>query len=302
MADVSVVIATRNRATLVKQAIDSVLAQSEPVREIIIVDDGSTDDTRSVLAGYGARIRSIHANHGGASAARNNGIREANGEWIAFLDDDDVWLPAKIERQMAAARQTPAAGIVYCSDYAVDDSLEVLYERAARPENRGDVFDRLIVRNFIFTSCVIARRDAIQEAGYMDVALQFAEDWDLWLKIAANRPAECVFEPLVLYRQSASGCLTRDIKPEKRLRDMERILARAIGLRTVSAAVRRQAWFELERNWATVSLHDGSQREAFRHALRATSFRPGAPESYRILAYSLVPKRIRDWAKAILAR
>jgi glycosyltransferase involved in cell wall biosynthesis len=270
------------------------------VREVLVVDDGSTDDTRSVLAGYGQHIRPIYENHSGASGARNRGIREAAGEWIAFLDDDDVWLPAKIERQIAAAKQTPAAGIVYCSDYAVDERLDILYERAAWPQNRGDVFDRLIVKNFIYTSCVIARRDAIQEAGNMDLGLRFAQDWDLWLKIAAGRPAECVFEPLVLYRQSASGCLTRDIKAEERLREMESVLSRAMGLRTVSAAVRRKAWFELERNWAAASLVDGRQWEAFRHALRTTGCRPSSPEGYRLLTYSLVPKRIRDWAKAIL--
>ena len=99
--DVSVVIPTHNRAQLVKEAIDSVLAQSQPVREIIVVDDGSTDATKNLLSNYGAKIQALYESGKGASAARNLGMRAATGTWIAFLDDDDVWLSNKIERQLA---------------------------------------------------------------------------------------------------------------------------------------------------------------------------------------------------------
>src|SRR5215475_7548246 len=167
MVDVSVVIATYNRSAQVKEAIDSVLAQSVPVREIIVVDDGSKDDTRHQLSAYGDRIVPFFRSNQGASAARNYGMRAARGEWIAFLDDDDVWLPTKIERQMALARGNPKLGLIYCSDYAVDEKLRILYTRDAHPQHRGDVFAQLLVKNFIFTSCVIARRDAIENAGYM---------------------------------------------------------------------------------------------------------------------------------------
>src|ERR1700683_1346744 len=115
MVDVSVVIPTHNRALQVKEAIDSVLAQSEPVREIIVVDDGSTDDTQKQLSTYADRVRVLILQGEGASAARNSGIRAALGQWIAFLDDDDVWLPAKIERQMMLARQNPKLALIYCS-------------------------------------------------------------------------------------------------------------------------------------------------------------------------------------------
>src|SRR5262249_2321973 len=152
----------------------------------------------------------------GASAARNHGMRAARGEWIAFLDDDDVWLPTKIERQMALAKNNAQLGLIYCSDYAVDEQLRILYSRDAYQENRGDVFGQLLTKNFIFTSCVIARRDVVENAGYMDLAYKFAQDWDLWLKIAVQHPVDFVPDPLVLYRQSASGCLTRDMKAADR--------------------------------------------------------------------------------------
>lgn len=302
MADVSVVIATYNRAQQVKEAIDSVLAQSEPVREVIVVDDGSKDNTREQLLAYGDRIRPFFQANGGASAARNLAMRNARGEWLAFLDDDDVWLPTKIEKQMDMVKQNPRLGLVYCSDYAVDEQLRILYPRNAAPENRGDVFDRLLIKNFIFTSCVIARRDLVEKAGYMDLEFKFAQDWDLWLKVLADSEADFVADPQVLYRQSASGCLTRDMKAEDRLREMQTISERALNLRRVSPAAARRARFEIESQWASASLTAGKNLQALPHSLRTIAAMPGAKEGYRLAAYSLVPKGMRTWAKNALSR
>ena len=292
MADVSVIIATRNRTDKVRQAIDSVLAQSEPPREVIVVDDGSTDDTRAQLAAYGSSIRVFHQENGGASAARNRAVKEAASTWIAFLDDDDVWLPTKIERQWALVQQNPALGLVYCSDHAVDERLNFLYRRDVAPQNRGDVFDRLIVKNFIFTSCVIARKDLIERSGYMNPAYRFAEDWDLWLKIAATHWVDFVAEPLVLYRQSNSGCLTQDTPIAERLRDMERILASATTLRSLPWNIKRQARHALELQWAAVFLNKGDHTRAMWHSLMAAVSDLQSPNGYRALFRSILPKRV----------
>jgi glycosyltransferase involved in cell wall biosynthesis len=302
MFDVSVVIATRNRELLVKQAIDSVLAQSEPVREVIVVDDGSVDGTRAQLAAYGDRIRVFHQENEGASAARNRAMRVAQGAWIAFLDDDDVWLETKIERQMALIRQNPNLGIVYCSDYAVDEQLRILYTRAAIPGNQGDVFERLMLKNFIFTSCVLARKDLIETAGYMNRAYKFAEDWDLWLRIAATHPVDYVPEPLVLYRQSASGCLTQQLSAVKCLHDMDRILIGAFKLREVPWRVKTEARHQLEAKWAGIFLSQGSNVLAFLHAIKAMWARPLSPAGYNILLRSMLPKQVRTWTKRTLIR
>ncbi len=302
MADVSVVIATYNRAQQVREAIDSVLAQTVPVREIIVVDDGSKDDTREQLLAYGDRVRSFFQANGGASAARNLAMRNATGEWLAFLDDDDVWLPNKIEKQMELAAQNPKLGLVYCSDYAVDEQLSILYARNAAAENRGDVFDRLLIKNFIFTSCVIARRDAVEKAGYMDLEFKFAQDWDLWLKVLADREADFAAEPLVLYRQSASGCLTRDMRAEDRLLEMKTISERAMKLRKVSPQAQRRARFEIESQWAATDLMQGTHTGAMRHALQAIAAQPGSLMGYRQAAYSLLPRGAREWAKSKLRR
>jgi glycosyltransferase involved in cell wall biosynthesis len=302
MADVSVVIATHNRASKVKVAIDSVLAQSDPVREVIVVDDGSTDNTREQLLGYGNRIQALFLSQGGASAARNHGIRAAQGRWIAFLDDDDVWLAGKIARQMALTQENPAVRLVYCSDYAVDEQLRILYPRTASPACRGDVFEKLLVKNFIFTSCVMARRDAIEEAGYMDKGLTFAEDWDLWLKIAACHMVDFVDEPLVLYRQSASGCLTRDTRAADRLRDVETILDRALGLKTVLPETRRRARHELERQWAGCWLEEGKSRLALAHSVKTIMSRPGSLAGYRLLIYAVLLSGFPNWRRTAHGR
>jgi glycosyltransferase involved in cell wall biosynthesis len=302
MVDVSVVIATRNRELLVKQAIDSVLAQTEPVREVIVVDDGSVDGTRAQLSAYGDRIRVFHQENEGASAARNRAIRAAQAAWIAFLDDDDVWLETKIERQMALIRQNPGLGIVYCSDYSVDEQLRILYTRTALPDNRGDVFERLILKNFIFTSCVLASKDLIQAAGYMNREYQFAEDWDLWLRIAATHPVDFVPEPLVLYRQSFSGCLTQQLSAEKCLHDMDRILISATRLRKVPRRVKMLARHQLEAKWAGAFLSQGSNGLAFWHAIKAALARPLSPTGYQILLRSMLPKQVRSWTKRAILR
>ena len=254
------------------------------------------------LAQFGNQIRTLFVPQSGVSAARNHAIRAAHGEWIAFLDDDDVWLPNKTERQMELARKNPALGLVYCSDYAVDEQLNVLYERIAASDNRGEVFERLLVRNFIFTSCVVARKQAIADAGYMSRAYRWAQDWDLWLKIGIRYPVDFVPEPLVLYRQSATGCLTRDLRADDRLAEMEAIVKHALALRTVPRKVQTAAELSIRTQWASLRIDQGMRFEALRHSLGALTTCPTSSLPYRLLLYSVVPAGIRTLAKSWAGR
>jgi len=298
MTSVSVVIPTRNRAPQLKQAIDSVLGQSEQVKEILVIDDGSTDGTRELLASYGSKVRAFFQNQEGASAARNRGFREAAGEWIAFLDDDDVWLEKKIELQMALAKKNPELALIFCSDFTVDQQLNKLSERQVAPQNRGDVFERLFARNFIYTSCVIARRSAIEEAGYMDLALRFAHDWDLWLKIAARHPVDFVSEPMVLYRMSAE-CLSVEMSTAARLSEMETVVERARQLKPIPDDILKKARYELKRKWAAALLLEGQVRKAIPHALRLVVSHPASVDGYQLLAQAIIPRRARLWVKSL---
>ena len=302
VVDVSVVIATHNRAGLVAEAIESVLAQSVPVREVIVVDDGSTDATRDTLTRFGSRIRAIFQKNQGASAARNHAMRLAQGTWLAFLDDDDVWLNTKVEEQLAVIEENPSLGLVYCSDYAVDHQLRIMHERPARVGNRGDVFEKLLVSNFIFTSCVLARRDAVEEAGMMDPNLAFAQDWDLWLKIAAKYPIDFAERPLVYYRHSPAGCLTKDIPGPNRIKEVEVILDSACQLRPIQAACRKAAYHRLQCLWAATWLQEGEQGKALAASLRAMGHRPLSREACRLAVHSVVPPSVKKAAARLLRR
>ena len=203
---------------------------------------------------------------------------------------------------MQLAQQDANLRLIYCSDHAVDEQLQVRHTRHAAQANRGDVFEQLLTQNFIFTSCVIARSDAIEQAGLMDPSLKFGEDWDLWLRIAARHPVDFVAEPLVLYRQSATGCLTRDTKAVDRLSAMQVILERALALRSVSSETARRARYNLEREWTASLLTEGNNYKAFTHSLRAISSSPNKLEGYRLLAYSLTPSSAREFGRRLLRR
>src|SRR5262249_33901781 len=126
---VSVIIPTYNRASAVRSAITSALRQTHPQIEVIVVDDGSTDDTKATLAAFGDSIRALHQPNAGVSAARNTALRHARGEFVAFLDSDDEWFDWKLAAQVAAMRGNPAAGLVWTDMSAVDPSGTVIHER-----------------------------------------------------------------------------------------------------------------------------------------------------------------------------
>lgn len=193
MATVSVIIPTYNRADLIAQAIDSVLAQSYPDVEIIVADDGSTDDTAAVVGAYGACVRYLALPHRGQPAAtRNAGIRAASGELIAFLDSDDLLLPDKLAVQAAALAQNPAAGVVYSNGvyFRTTPAAPVGRVLDGLPAPSGAVFGALLVGNFLAPPVVLVRRAALDATGLFDESPDFfaVEDFDLWLRLAAHTP------------------------------------------------------------------------------------------------------------------
>jgi glycosyltransferase involved in cell wall biosynthesis len=185
---VSVVIPTFNNAGMVVQAVESALAQTYDNLEVIVVDDGSEDDTSAMLARYEHRVRYVPKPNGGPASARNVGIDTARGEWVAFLDDDDTWVPHKLSRQLAAARRHELCGAVF-SDFEVVSDVGVeqrtVKERMRRVPS-GWIFGRLFWHNFICTSTVLTRRDVLVDVGGFNEALRQSEDWHLWLRIAAR--------------------------------------------------------------------------------------------------------------------
>lgn len=197
---VTVIIPTYNRPTYLREAIDSVIAQTFRDWELIIVDDGSTDETPTVIAEYlrrDARIRMIHQPNVGPGSSRNVGLRDARGEFIAFLDDDDLWLPEKLEVQLEKYRCKPELGLLYA---------QCRTERPGQPpkvwpsQPGMNTLQRLININFIPTLTVMVRKRCLDQVGEFDGRLRVSHDYDLWLRIAERFPFGCVPKVLARYR------------------------------------------------------------------------------------------------------
>lgn len=199
---VSVVIPAYNAAAWIAETLDSVLAQQCADLEVIVVDDGSTDETAAVVACY-PQVRYLCKPNGGQASARNAGIRAACGEYIAFVDADDLWLPEKLRLQLALLRQS-GRHWVYCDGYGFDDRtgrVRFRFDKRSRLYE-GDVLERIFVSNFIESPTPVVRRTVFDEVGYFDESalLRKREDWDMWIRIAARYPVALVRLPLVRYR------------------------------------------------------------------------------------------------------
>jgi glycosyltransferase involved in cell wall biosynthesis len=197
---VSVVMPAYNVAWCIGRAVDSVLGQDYRERELIVVNDGSTDATRSVLAGYGDSITVVDQENGGMSAARNAGIRRARGAYVAFLDADDRWLPPKLALQVALMDNRPEIG--FCSTAArVENANGELLNLWRCPNGRSDILATLFAENASIAggcSAVMVRRALFDRVGAFDEQLGGFEDPDLWLRLAAVSGYACIDEPLAI--------------------------------------------------------------------------------------------------------
>lgn len=236
---VSVIIPTFNRRELVQQAIDSVLAQTFRDFELIVVDDGSTDDTDQALKKYGSQIRYAFQANAGESVARQHGVELSSGQYLAFLDSDDRWLPEKLEHQVDALQTHPDAGFAYCWAYLIDNEGKRI---ALPPLGYGQNLTRatlqqLLENNFIVaaSSSLIMRRDAYGSVNGFNQAIQFAEDWELCLRLAAKYKFIYQTWPLVEYRLHARGFLQRLENLDRMLQDHLRIIDGAIATLGASA-------------------------------------------------------------------
>lgn len=196
---ISVIIPTYNRAAFVGEAVDSVLAQSSLPGEVIVVDDGSKDDTRSVLSVHSDRIRYVGQLHRGVSAARNHGIALARGEWLAFLDSDDLWLPDKLAAQTRYMVDNPHIRVFQTEELWLRNGKRVNPRKYHRKPD-GYCFERLLERCLVSPSAVMIHRSVFDAIGGFDEAMPACEDYDLWLRIGCRYPIGLLKEPLVIKR------------------------------------------------------------------------------------------------------
>lgn len=203
---VSVIISTYNRAAFLGEAIESVLAQTYGDYELIVADDGSTDDTAERVTAFGDEVRYLQLNHSGRpSVVRNRALEIARGDLVAFLDDDDRWLPEKLQRQVTLFAEGSAPGFVY-TDFRFLNAGALSQPVLTPAQKRsGAIFDDLLRDCFIHPSTMIVRRSLLDTTGGFDETFASAEDYDLWLRLAHTAPAGFVDTCLTLVRRHPAG-------------------------------------------------------------------------------------------------
>jgi glycosyltransferase involved in cell wall biosynthesis len=220
---VSVILPTYNRARYIRSALDSAIGQTHAPCEIIVVDDGSTDETAEVCGGYGQPVTYLHKPNGGVSSARNVGIREAKGDFVAFLDSDDVWMPEKLARQVEFLSDRDFGFALSEIEYVdADDRLTGRSTFRSHLGPDGDLLRALLARPFCIASILIFRRSVIDAIGLFDESLRTAEDIDYLLRAASRFKGGLVDTPLVKYRRTP-GSLSGEVFTRNRLRALAKL-------------------------------------------------------------------------------
>jgi glycosyltransferase involved in cell wall biosynthesis len=293
---VSVILTTYNYGRFLAGALDSVLGQTFGDFEVIVVDDGSTDDTAAEIGPYLGRPR-VHyerTNHVGASRARNIGICLARASLIAFLDADDLWLPQKLERQIAVFRADPELGVVYTRRLLIDPEGWQL-EHAQPPHYRGQVLPHIFRRNFLCFSSSLVRRSVFDSVGLFDEGLPLAMDYDLWLRVALRYRFDYVDEPLVKYRTGHANLSRRSLERARVVGSiMRRFLDAHGGRKALSRGVIRLTL--AEHSCDVGSAMQGPWRAAW--YVRALAYSPLHPLAWHALLAFWWP----DWLRVLVRR
>jgi len=225
---VSVIIPTFNRGWIIKEAIDSVLNQAFESFELIVVDDGSTDNTLDILTEYKDRIILIKQRNRGVSAARNRGMDAASGRFIAFLDSDDLWLPQKLNRQIEFFDSNPDALICQTQETWIRDGVRVNPGKRHRKVS-GMIFEPSLHLCLVSPSAVMVKRSLLDEVGFFDENLPACEDYDMWLRIGYKHPIFLIDTPLIIKRGGHADQLSKNPALDKyRIIALKKILDRNV--------------------------------------------------------------------------
>ncbi len=206
--EVSVILPTYNRGWILKEAIDSVLAQEFKDFELIVVDDGSTDNTGEILDSYEQGLIVVRQSNKGVSAARNRGIDAAEGRLVAFLDSDDLWLPRKLSSQVDFFNTNPAAVINQTEEIWVRNGVRV-NPKTRHHKFSGMIFKRSLALCLVIPSAVMMKRSLFDEVGVFDEKLPACEDYDLWLRISCRYPVHLIETPLIMKRGGHADQLSK---------------------------------------------------------------------------------------------
>ncbi len=304
---VSVVIPAYKAAPYIRPTLDSVFAQSYPSYEVIVVNDGSPDtpEFESAIRPYLDRIIYIKQKNRGPSAARNAGILRARGEFVAFLDSDDLWLDNYLDRQMSALRGEPGYDFIYSDANLLGDNIPPGRTFMRAFPSRGPVtFESLFaLKCIVISSCTVARRQTILKAGLFDESFWHCEDFDLWLRIAFNGARMAYQEEILATHHVREGSLSAT--PQSMRKGRKRVYEKALATLGLNDAQRAVAIRMRDRWGALVELEDGKQLlsqarygEARAKMRSANNFFRSAKISAVIVLLSIAPPVARWLYKA----
>lgn len=328
---VSVIIPTYNRAKECRISVESVLSQSHGNVEVIVVDDGSSDNTKDTICGLDDRVKYIWQANAGVSAARNTGLDAATGEYVAFLDSDDAWLPWKLEAQLSVLRSFPDAGMVWTDMEAVDEKGAILEEsylklmygaysffdretcfQTKRPLSEiwggcpavfadrkcysGNIFSWMFMGNLVHTSTVLLRRDRQIKVGLFDVGLiKSGEDYDFHFRTCRLGDVAYLDAPSILYRVGAADQLTENRYliwvARNNLKTINKMLTVAGGEIRLPHRMIREH-LAWSHAWVGFSTFDENMSEARSYLLRSLQYSPLQARVAAYLLLSLLPPRV----------
>lgn len=308
---VSVIMPAYNAARTIAEAVDSALHQTHPHIELIVVDDGSSDETAAILRGrYGrdARVQVVQQANSGPASARNHALRLAQGEWVHFLDSDDRLHPQKVTRSLERAAEIEGAAVVYGPAHIIDQNGQPAPDWDFPEFPSGDVFCEWITGamangSYGVLPSFMAKRAAVEAVGGFDETIFGSEDWDLWVKLAARYPFAALREKLVDYRDHAGGIHRNRVKMAlARLK----VIQNARQNPRAGDCLSPQGWDKLESGrWQVLALAQWSvgQRAAARESFMTAQYlAPSRVRSlYRAMSYAL-PESAAAWVDSVISR
>jgi glycosyltransferase involved in cell wall biosynthesis len=313
MSRVSVVITCYDQEEYIGDAIGSVVQQSryDAILEIIVVDDGSTDDSEAVIRNWTSRcekIQYVYQENQGVSAARNEGIRRSSGDYIAFLDGDDLWCEDRLAPQLELAEKHPDIGLFYGDVYSFEDDPA---DRTRGYCTRFEYDDEDVLPNLYFhgapilTPTTLVQTDCFSEVGRFDPSLRQGEDRDMWLRVAAEYPIQHVGEPVALVRHGNES-LSTDI--DEKAKFMLQGADKMVELYPELDSLRKGRKAKIHSGLARNRLVSGNRTGAIKSALAAISHDPLTPKHHATLGFALLPfgtrqlQWLREWIQGVKRR
>lgn len=297
-SEVDVIVPCYNADAHLQRALNSVFAQTWTNWQIYAVDDGSRDNTLQILKNNSSRCSFVSQPQAGAAAARNRAIRMSSSTFIAFLDADDEWFPAKLERQIAILRNDPTVGLI-CSRCSVSESGILRYAGPAPRgvPNSGKLFQYLVRDCFVYTPTVVVRRSCLEEVGLFNESLAVSEDFNLWLRIA-TRWNICFLPDVLAITHKRSGSLSSSIAAETRLqngvRSLEDVQLRSQGLTSDETRALRDALAQRIYFYGAHLLSTGATQRSRAQLISALKLRPTHWRAFAKLVLSFLPAQISN--------